>query len=207
MHSQKYYSHNYTALLNSCCKENREHSFLGQSLTVAWNMYLLHLVFKFLSFWDRCVSFNNLACCDFSAPCIMPLHVMFCFLSSEIGPISFYDQCFGLIYRYWRVFLNYQKIENVQTAKASTYPVTILILLFYELETTWVCIVKTSPMFGWREMGGEERRGEENGRWLKSTKFLVIFSSPLPSKHTLEESWQCWVFFQSAWISINQRVE
>ena len=80
MHSQKYYSHNYTALLNSCCKENREHSFLGQSFTVAWNMYLLHLVFKFLSFWDRCVSFNNLACCDFSAPCIMPLHVMFCFL-------------------------------------------------------------------------------------------------------------------------------
>lgn len=39
-----------------------------------------------------------------------------------------------LIDRYWRVFLNYQKTENVLTAKASRYTKVIWIVLFHELK-------------------------------------------------------------------------
>ena len=78
-------------------------------------------------------------------------HIEFC-----IWPNSFYDHSFPLplwsimnfiisgvlVYRYWRVFLNYQKTENVLTAKASRYPgeLTIYYLpkLFYEFETTHI---------------------------------------------------------------------
>lgn len=128
------------ALLHSCCSYNKRLSILGQSLSMAWNSYMLHLVFKFLFLGTYMWDFQySLACCNHSTPCIMHLHVMFWFLIHIefcIWPISFYDHCFLLplwsimnfvisgdrVNRYWRIFLNNQKTENVLTAKASRYP-------------------------------------------------------------------------------------
>jgi hypothetical protein len=123
-------------------------------MTMACNMYLLHLVFNFSLGWHMPVKIFNplwsiliiqlLIFCPCVSSCFL-IHILNCVFE----PSSFYNHSFALGYlcelmnflisgvlidRYWRVFLNYQKTENVLTAKASRYTEVIWIVLFHELK-------------------------------------------------------------------------